>query len=166
LDIERTLVPHDQPLNLIPVVRFSSIVVLDESLRILLVCEAKPGLEGLWNTPGGGDEPGEMPIHAAKRELYEETGLTNVEPRFLETFLWHGDRGDILMCHVFLVRVDSSVDISPVHTDEILEVRWFDKFEFDNMYEDHMIRTDFTKLFVESALNHVRTSPVDPGEPT
>lgn len=156
---------YDQQINLIPVVRFSSVVVFDESLRMLLVHEAKPGLEGLWSTPGGGDEPGELPVHAAKRELYEETGLTNVESQFLETFLWRGNRGDLLMCHVFLVQIHSSVEIAPVQTDEILEARWFDKLEFDQLYEQKMIRTHFTKLFVESALDHVQAS-LHPGEPT
>ena len=92
---------HDQDLNFIPVIRFSSVVVFDESLRVLLVCERKAGIEGLWGTPGGGDEPGEIPVQAAKRELYEETGLKNIELSLLETLLWHGDRGDILMCHIF-----------------------------------------------------------------
>lgn len=153
---------HDQDLNLIPFVRFSSVVVLDKSLRILLVREGKSGLEGLWNTPGGGDEAGERPIDAAKRELCEETGLSNVEPQFLETFLWRGDRGDTLMCHVFLVRVNSSVALAPVFTNEILEVRWFDKLAFDTMFTDQMIRTPFTKLFIESALSYVQSH----GEPT
>jgi 8-oxo-dGTP diphosphatase len=153
---------QDQNLNLVPAVRFSSVVVLDESLRILLVREGKSGLEGLWNTPGGGDEVGELPIDAAKRELYEETGLSHREPQFLETFLWRGDRGDTLMCHVFLARVHSSVALAPAFTDEILGVHWFDKLEFDTMYEDQMIRTPFTKLFIESALSYVQSH----GEPT
>jgi 8-oxo-dGTP pyrophosphatase MutT (NUDIX family) len=165
LEIERKFVTADQQLNLISTVRFSSVVVLDESGRVLLVHEAKPGLEGLWNTPGGGDEPGETPIQAAKRELYEETGLTNLEPRFLETFLWRGDRGDLLMCHVFVIQVHSSVRIAPVYSDEILEARWFSKLEFDQMYEHQKIRTPLTKRFVETALENVRTS-LHPGEPT
>lgn len=153
-----------ESITFIPVVRFSSVVVLDESFRVLLVCEQKPGIEGLWNTPGGGDEPGELPVQAAKRELYEETGLKNLEPQFLETFLWHGDRGDILMCHVFVLQVNSSIQIAPVFTEEILEVRWFYKLEFDQMYENHKIRTEFTKIFVESALRYVQTQTVQPGE--
>lgn len=153
---------HDQDLHLIPTVRFSSIVVLDESLRILLVREGKSGLEGLWNTPGGGDEAGERPIDAAERELYEETGLSHANPQFIETFLWRGDRGDTLMCHVFLVRVHSSVALAPVFTDEILEVRWFDKLEFNAMFNNQIIRTPFTKLFIESALSYVQSQ----GEPT
>lgn len=39
--------------------------------RVLLL--QKPG--GYWETPGGHLEPGESPLQAALRELYEETGL-------------------------------------------------------------------------------------------
>ena len=155
---------NNESITFIPVVRFSSVVVLDESFRVLLVCEQKPGIEGLWNTPGGGDEPGELPVQAAKRELYEETGLKNLEPQFLETFLWHGDRGDILMCHVFVLQVNSRIQIAPVFTEEILEVRWFKKLEFDRMYENQKIRTELTKIFVESAFRYAQAQTVQPGE--
>jgi len=36
---------------------------------------SRPGDEEDMNMPGGGIEPGESPIDAAKRELWEETGL-------------------------------------------------------------------------------------------
>ncbi len=158
------LVRHEQDLNFIPVVRFSSVVVFDESLRVLLVCERKAGIEGLWGTPGGGDEPGEIPVQAAKRELYEETGLKNIELELLETLLWHGDRGDILMCHIFLAQVHSSLHIAPVFTDEILEVGWFDQETFKTMYENRMIRSQNSKMFVETAFRYVQAQKKNSGE--
>jgi len=39
-----------------------------------------------WNLPGGAVEPGEMPSHAALRELEEETGLSN--PTDLRIVAW------------------------------------------------------------------------------
>lgn len=155
---------HDQNLNFIPVIRFSSVVVFDESLRVLLVCERKAGIEGLWGTPGGSDEPGEIPVQAAKRELYEETGLENIELELLETLLWHGDRGDILMCHVFLAQIHSSLHIAPVFADEILEVGWFDQETFKTMYENRMIRSRNSKIFVETAFRHVSAQTKNSGE--
>jgi ADP-ribose pyrophosphatase YjhB (NUDIX family) len=49
-----------------------SIVVLDESERILLVRQAE---DSKWSIPGGMVEPGELPSDGAMREMKEETGF-------------------------------------------------------------------------------------------
>jgi 8-oxo-dGTP pyrophosphatase MutT (NUDIX family) len=53
------------------------VLVLDARGRLLLLntCDpARPGMEW-WELPGGGVEPGEGLEDAARRELYEETGI-------------------------------------------------------------------------------------------
>jgi 8-oxo-dGTP pyrophosphatase MutT (NUDIX family) len=52
------------------------IVCLDANDRVLLLQWRDP-FDGavIWSLPGGGVEPGEAPIAAARRELVEETGL-------------------------------------------------------------------------------------------
>jgi 8-oxo-dGTP pyrophosphatase MutT (NUDIX family) len=52
------------------------VVCLDAAQRVLLLHWRDPA-DGstLWEPPGGGIDPGETPLQAARRELGEETGL-------------------------------------------------------------------------------------------
>lgn len=57
------------------------VLLLDPDDRVLLLRGTDPAEPGTtwWITPGGGIEPGEGPDAAARRELAEETGLTDVD---------------------------------------------------------------------------------------
>jgi putative (di)nucleoside polyphosphate hydrolase len=59
--------------------------------------------QGQWQMPQGGIDPGENPLEAAKRELYEETGIKSIEflanapektqynlPHLLASQMWGG----------------------------------------------------------------------------
>ncbi|MEG3662933.1 NUDIX hydrolase [Celeribacter halophilus] len=58
--------------------------ILPRDGRVLLTYQA--GIHHEFQLPGGGIDPGESPIHALHREVYEETGWRIAKPRFLGAF--------------------------------------------------------------------------------
>ncbi|MBN9376818.1 MAG: hypothetical protein BGO14_01465 [Chlamydiales bacterium 38-26] len=64
------------PLGFCPQVQVAA-CYLEVNNQILLLQKAQRTLEeGKWGVPAGKLEPGESPENAAKRELFEETGIT------------------------------------------------------------------------------------------
>lgn len=51
------------------------VLLLDDDHRVLLVAHTPSTGERVWTAPGGGLEPGETPLQAARRELFEEVGI-------------------------------------------------------------------------------------------
>ncbi len=54
--------------------------VLNECLKVLLVQRANHPYQGHWALPGGFADPSETVTNTARRELREETGVTEVNP--------------------------------------------------------------------------------------
>ena len=94
------------------------------SLRVLLVKRRYPPFQGRWAVPGGLVETGEPIAAAAKRELFEETGLRGVTLREFGAF---GDperdpRGRVVSV-AYLAEVDKN-KVRPRAGDDAAEVRW------------------------------------------
>lgn len=72
--------------------RGSRVILVNERNEVCLFLNAARG-ERYWILPGGGVEPGETWESAAIRELYEETGLTDVE---LGPCVWTREKETVL----------------------------------------------------------------------
>lgn len=55
----------------------AGVVVFNAQKKVLMCRRVQPKTDG-WQFPQGGIEPGETPLQAAQRELFEETSITSV----------------------------------------------------------------------------------------
>ena len=102
-----------------------------------IICKQKS--RDTWETSGGHIEPGETPIEAAKRELWEETGAVDFgiepvcdywtcdEPHETENITWANGQ-------VFLADVKELGEIPP--DSEMERIDFFDEFPQNLTYPD------------------------------
>jgi 8-oxo-dGTP diphosphatase len=104
------------------------VVLLNRDRHVLLLSAADPADRAKppwWEIPGGGIDPHETSEDAARRELFEETGVRVKKLAQLHTF---GDpkrdpRGrNIAVAYLALVNPD---DVEPRAGDDAAEVGWF-----------------------------------------
>ena len=76
-----------------------------------------------WETQGGHIEPGENPLDAARRELYEESGAEEFDIRPVFDY-WAGDEAGSASGVVFLAEIR---ELGPMPDSEMAEVRTFEK---------------------------------------
>ena len=76
-----------------------------------------------WETQGGHIEPGETPMDAARRELYEESGAVDFDIRPVFDY-WAGDENGGASGQVFAAEIRK---LGPMPNSEMAEVRAFDE---------------------------------------
>ena len=76
-----------------------------------------------WETQGGHIEPGETPLAAARRELYEESGAVDFDIRPIFDY-WAGDENGGASGQVFAAEIRT---LGPMPKSEMAEVRAFDQ---------------------------------------
>lgn len=101
-----------------------------EELKYVVVCSlykdklllSRHKERDTWETQGGHIEEGETPLQAAKRELYEESGVTDAELLYLCDYLGYTSKGHANGA-VFLALVN---ELGELPESEMAEVRLFD----------------------------------------
>ena len=106
------------PLDTFPVFRF--VVVFSRMNGRWLF--SRHSQRQTWETQGGHIEPGETPLEAARRELYEESGATKftIRPAF---DYWAANDRESSVGAVFLAEIE---ELGPLPDSEMAEVRAFD----------------------------------------
>lgn len=104
----------------------SYLVTVKNGLSILMVKRRNHPSIGYWALPGGFLEMREDLEATAKRELEEETGLTNIPMQLVNTFgeVWRDPRNRIITAS-FIALVDNNVS-KPKAGDDAEEAEWFD----------------------------------------
>lgn len=101
-----------------------------------------------WSLPKGHVEPGEDTLTAAKREIYEESGVTDLEliedlgeyQRYRISKRGSEDISELKIIHIYLFRT-SQIDLKPVDP-ENPEAIWVDKYYVVN-YLTHQKDREF-----------------------
>lgn len=123
-----------------PVVAGAAAVINDEG-KILLMRRSD---NQLWVMPGGQMEVGESPAEAVVRETYEETGI-RCTPKALsgiyDSRFWDTGKSQQIYKFTFLCEPVSEQAEAPSHSNETLEIGWFDESQLpDDLYEGHVKR--------------------------
>jgi len=124
-------------------------VVLNEIREVLLIKRKHWPFEGAWAIPGGFVEMDETLEAAAKRELQEETGLSDL---YLEQLYTFGDpgrdpRGRTITVTYFAVVHAGAVN--PQAADDAADVGWWSIYHLPPLAFDHdkILQNYFSRQF-------------------
>lgn len=126
-----------------------------DGLKVLLIERAGEPFLGQWALPGGFVDMGETTDEAARRELEEETGLTNIFLEQLYTFsAVHRDPRERVVSVGYYALVKPSV----VHAgSDASKAQWFDVGELPALAFDH---ANIVAVALERLRGKVRYQPL------
>jgi 8-oxo-dGTP diphosphatase len=129
----------------------------DEDLKVLLIQRALPPFEGKWALPGGFVRVSETLDDAARRELQEETGLSQI---FLEQLYTFGDVDRDPRERVVSVAYYALVNLSDHKVHAATDARdagWFGVHDVPSLAFDH---AGILRLALERLRGKLRYQPI------
>nr|VFJ74262.1 MAG: ADP-ribose pyrophosphatase [Candidatus Kentron sp. FW] len=122
---------HIYPTHPVPAV--GAVVFKDQS--VLLVRRGQPPNQGLWAIPGGSVQLGETLQMAAKREIWEETGIRIRAHRPIYFFdsIDKDEAGKVRYHYVIVDLLADYLDGWPMAGDDAVEARWVTRSELDSL---------------------------------
>lgn len=153
-----------------PVIRPTvRVLLLDDLDRVLLFRGQDPNQPGIrfWFPTGGGIEPGESPEEAARREVWEETGLIDFElgPHIWNrrhVFTFYGTEQDVRETWFFARVPNFDINTSgftEMEREIVQEHRWWTQRELD-ITADVLTPRELATLLRDLLVNGLPTSPV------
>lgn len=117
---------------------------IKDEIKILLIERAYDPFKGFWAFPGGFVDPDETTLEAAKRELYEETGITVNDLTQLHTFsdIDRDPRGRTVSV-VYYAFLNKPVEINA--GDDAKHVKWFSLKKLPALAFDHSMILNFAR---------------------
>lgn len=120
---------------------------------------------GLWRAPSGAIKPGEGLEAGAKREAYEETGLSVELERYLlriDAAFWCGAEVEPWHTHVFLAAGPDG-ELDPRDTSEISGARWATREEIQGGVRTALLDTGAGLFRYRVALTDEAFEAITPG---
>jgi len=116
---------HERPSLTVDIV---VVALVEGQHNVLLIRRKNPPFEGRWALPGGFVEPHEPLEDAARRELWEETGVRRTHLDQLHTF---GDPGrdprgwTVSVAYLAILDEQAARSLQPEAGDDAADVQWF-----------------------------------------
>ena len=105
--------------------KLNVIIVYDKDERKILMCKReKEPYKGMFNLVGGKVEENEDELHAAYRELEEETGITSKDIRLVNVMNFEYKMSDMEL-ELYAGKLNKDVEV----IEEVNKLYWLDKSE-------------------------------------
>ena len=141
-------------------------LVIDGNDHVLMVRLVYPH-GAFWVLPGGGIEEGEDVLDALRRELREETGLTEPvigghvwnrlhEFRLVDTagVEWHGQRESVFLVRTERFDITPSMSTEELHAENLHEHRWWSLDELAGYSGDDVFAPRDIHVHVRAVVEH------------